>query len=220
MLHLFNKPWREVSTVWVDTETTGLNPGSDKACQIGFARFDGGKFVCGFSAMVNPGIPIPEASTAIHGITDEMVRLATTIREVFNIEPALSLLESAQIAAFNASFDRNFVPPEWATRDWPWLDCLSLIRVVDRFVKGPGRHKLGECCKRHGIELTKAHDAGADARAAGELFYKVAPTVVVPGKGSIKDWTLGMLLCWQGIEESREWYRFNSFKAQQETQNG
>jgi DNA polymerase III subunit epsilon len=215
MLHLFNKPWRDVPTVWVDTETTGVNPGVDKAVQVGFARFDGGKFVCGFSAMVNPGMPIPEQSTAIHGITDEMVKLATTIRDVFNVPTTLSLLEGAQLAAFNAPFDRHFVPPEWAPKDWPWLDCLSLIRVTDRYAKGKGRHKLTECCKRHGVELRKAHDAGADARAAGELFYKVAPTVVVQGKGSIKDWTLGQLLCWQGIEESREWYRFNEWLSKQ-----
>jgi DNA polymerase III subunit epsilon len=220
MLHLFNRPWRDVPTVWVDTETTGINPGVDKAVQVGFARFEAGRFVRGFSALVKPGIPIPEQATAIHGITDAMVACELTIREIFGVSETIDVLDGAQFAAFNAPFDRNFVPPEFAAKDWPWLDCLSLIRVVDRFARGKGRHKLAECCKRHGIELTKAHDAGADARAAGELFYKVAPTVVVQGKGSIKDWTLGMLLCWQGIEESREWYRFNEYKAKQETQNG
>jgi DNA polymerase III subunit epsilon len=224
MLHLFNKPWREVSVLFIDVESTGLRVGVDKACQLGFARFDGGKFTAGATHLVNPNMPIPESATAIHGITDAMVQAMKTAAEVFELERAGDLFKDAQPAAFNASFDKHFVPPEAVERDWPWLDCLSLIRVKDRFVAGKGRHKLTECCKRHGIELTKAHDAGADARAAGELFYKVAPTVEIPNRGSIKDWTLGMLLCWQGIEESREWYRHMSWRSKQppmeDTQNG
>ncbi len=224
MLTMFQKPWREVSTLWVDCETTGLKPGIDKAVQVGFARFEAGRFVEGATHLVNPSMPIPPGATAIHGITDEMVKAMQTVAEVFELERSTGLLKDAQPAAFNAPFDRHFVPPEAIDRDWPWLDCLSLVRLTDRFVAGKGRHKLTECCKRHGVELTKAHDAGADARAAGELFYKIATTVVVPGKGSIKDWTLGMLLCWQGIEESREWYRFNEWKAKQppmkEQENG
>lgn len=215
MLTMFQKPWREVPICFIDTETTGLNIATDRACEVGFARFEAGVCKDAFSFRVNPGMPIPTEATAVHGITDKDVEKAPTLAQVFALDPVVAVLENAQLASFNWPFDRHFLPIGTFPADWPGLDCLSLVRVVDKFAKGKGRHKLSAACERHGIKLEKAHSAGADARAAGELFYKLAPNVVVPGKGSIVDWTLGQLLCWQAIEEAKSWYNFNLWRSQQ-----
>lgn len=212
---LFTRPWREVDTCWIDFETTGTQIGIDQAVQVGFSRFSGGQHVDTISVLIRPTIPIPKEATAIHGITEEMVAKSPLIDEVLQLPLLCDLLVNAQPAAYNAAFDRNFCSAKAVNMDWPWLDALSLVRVVDKFAKGKGRHRLSEACKRHGVELSQAHSAGADARAAGELFYKLAPTVEVPGRGSIANWTLGQLLCWQGIEEKREWYRFHEWRAKQ-----
>lgn len=61
---------------------------------------------------------------------------------------------------------------------------------------------------RHGIDLTKAHDASADALAAGQLFFKL-------GREQFpKPYTMGQLLSWQLRATAHEWERFNRWKAQ------
>lgn len=214
MIEFFNRPWDEVPTVWIDTETTGTRPGVDKAVQVGIARFERGEYWGGASYLVFPDRKIPEEATAVHGITDAMVRDAPLIGQIFTmLDGPRGLLDGAHPAAYNAPFDRQFAPPLTDDWTWPWLDCLSLVRVVDRFVKGPARHTLSAACSRHGVELIGAHDALADAIATGKLFYKLAPIVYstwVDGPA-----TIGQVLQEQRIQEAREWFRFNEWRSRQ-----
>lgn len=207
LLRFFNTPWHEVPTVWIDTETTGKRPGVDRACQVGFARFERGVCVASAAWLVNPGIPIAPEATAIHGITDAMVSDMPTIEQGFAGKQVKDLLEGAQPGAYHAPFDQRFVPcflEEWT---WPWLDALTVVRQVDRFVKGPGRHKLEVTAARHGIEI-QAHDALSDAVAAGKVFYMLAERVY-------GDKELGRVLREQRILEAQDDYRFMEWLAAQ-----
>ena len=60
--------------VFFDLETTGINISQDRIVEISFLKVfpNGDEEVK--SKRVNPGIPIPPESTAIHGITDEDVK--------------------------------------------------------------------------------------------------------------------------------------------------
>jgi DNA polymerase III subunit epsilon len=216
MLKHFSRLWNEVPTVWIDTETTGVRPGVDKAVQVGIARFEGGVCVDSNVCEINPGRPIPAEASAIHGITDDRVKDAPTIEEFFADSRTQRLLDGAQPAAYNAAFDRHFVPPFGEDWTWPWLDSLSLVRVVDRFARGKGRHRLEAACQRWDVELQKAHDAGSDALAAGQLFYKLVPQLPdCPHVLLSAAPTLGMLLCWQRQQEANEWFRFNEWLSRQ-----
>jgi len=201
VLKYFNDPWDSVPFVVIDVETTGKRPGYDRACQVGFVRFERGKEVGYACFEVNPGIPIPAEATAIHGITDAMVANAPTMTEIFAHPTVIKLIADAQPCGFNSPFDRQFVPPFLEEWSWAWFDGLSVIRAIDRYAKGPGRHRLAACCERHGIELTNAHSAGADARATGQLWVKTAPRVF--GRAS-----LGDALHKQGQIEVAERHRF------------
>lgn len=208
MLKCFNEQWDSVPIVVIDTETTGARPGRDRAVSFGLARFENGVFVAGFEQLVNPGIQIPAEATAIHGITDEMVAGAPALLDAFSDPRGQELLADAQPAAYNAGFDRHFVPPFGEDWTWAWLDALSAIRSVDRYAKGAGRHRLEPSCARHGVDLLKAHSAGADARAAGELLFKVGPQFY--GKKS-----LGDALKLQAFSEAEERHRFLSWLSRQ-----
>ena len=212
MIYLFNRKWSDAPTVWIDTETTGKRPGYDRAVQVAVVRFEGGKPVGSFESLVHPGMPIGEEAAAIHGITNDMVESAPCIGTIFKLDDVRQLLNGAQPAAYNAPFDRYFVPPFLEDWSWPWLDCLSVVRRIDRFVRGSGRHKLDAVCARHGIELTGAHTAIADAEASGRLFYKIIPGLI---PGVIAGDTIGDLLCWQRHQEAEQWHNFNAWLSKQ-----
>lgn len=61
----------------IDCETTGFDPGTDRIITVAviradFSRLDRGTRLTGDSLVVevNPGVPIPEAATAVHGLRD------------------------------------------------------------------------------------------------------------------------------------------------------
>src|SRR6478609_879649 len=209
MLTRFNDQWDSVPLVVLDTETTGKQPGTDRTVSFGLARFENGVFVAGVERFVNPGIPIPAEASEIHGITDAMVTDAPALHDAFFHPEVAALLEGAQPAAYNAPFDRHFVPPFGADWTWPWLDGLALVRKADRFAKGKGRHKLSITCARHGVSLTAAHSAGADARACGELIYKIGREILPAG------YSLGQALGFCRRAEAEEWFRFNEWLSNQ-----
>ena len=216
MIHLFTKPWWQVPTVWLDTETTGVHPGTDRVVQLGLCRIERGEVVGTFESLVNPGIPIPEVATKVHKITDDHVANAPRIEDVFAMAAARELLEGAQLGGYNANFDRLLVLPyiDWM---WPWLDPLPLVRKADKWVKGEGKNKLEKAAARYGVELTDAHSALADARAAGLLFYEVAEHFF--GRRT----SLGHVLAQLRHFEADEWFGFNDWLARQppkEARNG
>lgn len=207
MIKFFNQQWDEVPLVVVDTETTGKQPGKDRTVQVGIVRFEMGLPVASVTSEINPGMPIPAEVTAIHGVNDEMVAGAPTLAEFFARPSTVEILSGAQPCAYHASFDKFFVPPFQEDHSWPWADALSLVRKVDKWTPGKGRHRLEAACARHGVELTQAHNAGADALACGQLFYKL-------GRATFpKVYTMGRLLIWQRRQEAEQWADHVTWRA-------
>lgn len=214
MIKFFNMPWHMVPIVAIDTETTGIKAGVDRAVSCALVRFEGGNAVASHDALINPCRDIPTEASAIHGITRSDVDAAPTIEEFFSSQHVKEILKDAQPLAYNAPFDREMV---WrvAFEDWtwPWLDPMVIIKHIDRYERGKGRHTLSASCERHGVTLNGAHSAIHDARAAGELFLKIAPKFM--GTESPNDFTLGGMLCIQRALEAKQWDDFMRWKAAQ-----
>jgi DNA polymerase-3 subunit epsilon len=211
MLTLFRRNVLEVPMVWLDTETTGTDPRLDAVVQLGVARFEPGvREPVVRTWVVDPGRPIPAEATAIHGITDTMVADAPPLASVLVSEEFQRMLAGALPGAYNAGFDRSFLHGV-GYQDWPWLDSLTLVRLADRYVRGKGRHKLEAACQRHGVDLGAAHDAGADARAAGLLFCAM---LTHPELKHVPR-TVGDLLLWLEIARAEEWHRFTEWRSRQ-----
>ena len=77
-----------------DTETTGTNSRSDRIVEIACVKIHPDGRREDWERRLNPGIPIPAASTAIHGISDADVASAPRFRDV-----------AAELAAFLAGCD-------------------------------------------------------------------------------------------------------------------
>lgn len=91
----------------VDVETTGFSPANDRIVEIACVCVDGDRVVDRWSTLVDPEIPIPPRTTAVHGITDAMVRGAPTI------DRALTQLRrrsaTRTFVAHYARFDLSFL---------------------------------------------------------------------------------------------------------------
>lgn len=98
--------------ICIDTETTGLNYASDKIIELGIVTFQYDPLTSGiikiidrYSGFEDPGIPLSAETTAITGITDEMVS-----GKSFDEAKVYRLAEQASLViAHNAAFDRKFV---------------------------------------------------------------------------------------------------------------
>jgi len=92
-----------IETVFLDTETTGLSS-SDAIVEVSIVGADGHVLL---DTRANPGFPIPAASIAVHGITDDDVRDAPTVAEVKAL--VTEIVAGKRVVAYNAAFDRQFV---------------------------------------------------------------------------------------------------------------
>lgn len=120
----------------IDTETTGTDPLLDKVIELAIVVFEYcpqtgavGRVLERYDAFEEPGMPIPPEATAIHGITDDMVR-------GHRLDDAAigALLKGVGIViAHNARFDRQMLEPRlpvFATLPWacswqevPWHEA-------------------------------------------------------------------------------------------------
>jgi len=89
--------------VFIDTETTGLDEKAE-ICDIAVVDCDGGVIL---STLVRPRYPIPEKATAIHGITNEMVKDSPTFDEVWPLLRAL--FWNRPVVTYNAAYDSRMI---------------------------------------------------------------------------------------------------------------
>jgi DNA polymerase-3 subunit epsilon len=161
----------------VDTETTGTDPATDKVIELAIVVFEYcaesgavGRVVDRYDAFEDPGMPIPPGSTAIHGITDAMVR-GHRLDEV-----AIGhLLEGVRLViAHNARFDRVFLEqrlPVFATL--PWGCSWQEVAWHDAGIESS---KLEYLAYRYGF-FYEGHRAEADCLALLEVLQRpFAPT--------------------------------------------
>lgn len=175
----------DLTYVVFDTETTGLLPAQgDEIVQIAAVRIVNGRRVAGevFDTLVNPGRPIPAASTEVHGITDAMVQDAPGVDPV--VERFHKFAEGAVLVAHNAPFDMEFLRRSAARTglrfDHPVLDTVLLSAVVW------GQHEvhsLDALTHRLGITIPEEarHTAIGDTVATADALLKLLP--MLQGRG-------------------------------------
>jgi DNA polymerase-3 subunit epsilon len=206
--------WRDLEVALLDVETTGRDAAHDRVIEIGIVVGRGGEVVARYNWMLNPGIPIPEESRAVHGITDEQVASAPRF-EAVAVEIAEALAGRVP-AAYNAGFDKTFLLGEYARldqrleksppalrREVEWLDPLVWAREIQADERS---RALGEVAARLGIQLETAHRASEDAEAALRVLYVLAQDARVPrpyGAMVQEQRRLGLLQA----DERRRWQR-------------
>ncbi len=98
--------------VFFDLETTGINITRDRIVEISLLKVHPNGKEETKTRRLNPEMPIPVESTAIHGITDEDVKDCATFKQV--AKSLADFLEGCDMAGFNSSrFDVPLLTEEF-----------------------------------------------------------------------------------------------------------
>jgi len=84
-----------------DVETTGVNPRLDRIIEIACVKIHPDGRRENWVRRLNPGVPIPASSTAIHGICDADVQGLSSFREI--ARELADFLEGCDLAGYNIS---------------------------------------------------------------------------------------------------------------------
>ncbi len=175
----------QLELVVFDTETTGLElRRGDTMVSIGACRILNGRLLAqeAFDQFINPGRPIPEQSTLIHGLSDDDVADAPPASVV--LPRFRDFVGHGILVAHNAAFDMLAInlhaESAGVTFDMPVLDTLLLSRALDPTFEG---HGLDALATR--FQLTFApgtrHSALGDAQVTAELLLQLLPRLQARG---------------------------------------
>ena len=172
--------------LFVDTETTGLDPARDEIIELAMVPFtygmDGEIYSLGepFQKLRQPAHPIPAAITAITGIDDAMVEG----RRIEPAEVAAFASPAALVVAHNAAFDRKFLErysDVFNTKPWACSMC-----EVNWAAEGYEGTKLAYLAAGAGF-FYERHRATHDCLAALELLARKHPASGRTGLSQLLD---------------------------------
>jgi DNA polymerase III subunit epsilon len=158
----------------LDTETTGLDPGQGhRVIEVAGIALDAGEIGDAWSTLVNPGRPIPPDASAVHGITDLMVRDAPS--------PAVVAAElearcaGRTLVFHNAAFDLPFIDVLMRSGGrGPLLHAVVDTLGLARGLFGQGGNSLGALATRFGLPPAATHRALGDALTTARLLQVLA----------------------------------------------
>lgn len=191
----------------VDTETTGRSWLHDRIVEVGVVEFrlggseltetgsrDQWHVTSSTSTLVDPGIAIPPAATAVHSITDADVAGSPPTRQALTI--LLPRLRNTMILGYNlVEYDVPLLRQECRRHglDDLFLEVFATVGIVDvmpwavRDVAASRRRRgirtLSAMTARAGVMLERAHSAADDAEATGLLALSLIAAGKMPQFG-------------------------------------
>jgi DNA polymerase-3 subunit epsilon len=188
-------PWHDGPLASFDIESTGLDVNNDRIVTAALVRANGETL----RWMADPGIEIPTAASDIHHVTTAYARrhgqrAGLVVEEIADAIAGELSAGGAALVVMNAPFDLPMLDAECARhgvptvadrigRVGPVVDPLVLDRAADKWRKG--KRNLEALAGHYGVELTEAHSADADAKAALGVALAIAgrfPELQVPAE--------------------------------------
>lgn len=214
--------WIDGPLLGFDTETTGVDVDGDRIVTAALVRRDSE----GTSArtwLIDPGVEIPAAATAIHGITTEHARSHGAPADVALEEIAAALAHElgagVPVVAYNATFDLCILDAELRRHNLatlserlghavgPVIDPLVLDRAADRYRRG--KRKLVDLCGiYHVADDGHLHTAEVDVVATLDVLAAIVGRHPDLGKLDLPE-----LHAFQ-VDAHREWAEgFNAWRT-------
>jgi len=161
----------KIPLCFFDLETTGINITQDRILEIAVIKVMPNGEVLRKSNVVNPTIPIPAESTAIHGISEADVKDKPTFKEV--AKDYAKFFEGADLAGFNIlKFDVPMLVEEFLRAGVEFdysrkklIDAQKIFHLMEK-------RSLSAAFKFYcGKDMTDAHSAEADTQATLDVLY-------------------------------------------------
>lgn len=156
--------------VFFDLETTGTNFASDRIVEISYLKVSPNGMEESKTMRINPDCHIPEASTAVHGITDEDVKDCPKFKQV--AQSIANEIEGCDLAGFNSNrFDIPLLAEEFLRagvdvdlKKHKFVDVQVIFHKMEQ-------RTLSAAYKFYcGKNLEDAHTASADTNATYEVL--------------------------------------------------
>lgn len=153
-----------------DLETTGVNIIQDRIIEIAVIKMMPGGEIFRKSNVLNPTIPIPLESSAIHGLREEDVKDKPTFKEV--AKDYARFFEGADLAGFNIiKFDVPMLVEEFLRADVDFdyhrkkiVDAQKIFHLMEkRTLSAAYRFYVNK-------EIENSHTAEADTEATMEVL--------------------------------------------------
>lgn len=178
--------WAAGRLVGFDTETTGVDVTNDRIVTAALVIRDG---LHGLSRtrtwVIDPGVEIPEAASAIHGITTEYARRhgrpPAEVLEELAVAISGAMADGVPVVAYNAAFDLTILEYELARHGLrtvterlgrtpgPAIDPLVLDRALDRY--RPGKRRLENLAQFYSVVASgDLHAADVDVEATLDVL--------------------------------------------------
>lgn len=156
--------------MFFDLETTGTNPSTDRIVEISLIKVmpDGREME--HSHRINPGIPIPASSTAIHHITDADVANEPKFSDI--AAKLNKWLEGCDMAGYNSNkFDVPLLMEEFKRAGIPFdTSGRRFVDVQNIFYTMEPRTLVAAYRFYCGKDLEGAHSATCDTHATYEVL--------------------------------------------------
>jgi DNA polymerase-3 subunit epsilon len=156
--------------IFFDLETTGTDHGKDRIIELALIKLNPNGTRDKYVKRVNPGMPIPPDSTAIHGIKDEDVKDAPLFKLIAH--DLFNWMKGSDLGGYNSNkFDIPLLAEEFL-RVGIAVDFTERMMVDAQqiFFKMEARTLAAAYQFYCGKELTNAHSAEADIEATIEVL--------------------------------------------------
>ncbi len=156
--------------VLFDLESTGLNTVTDRIVEISMLKVNPDGKEDELTMRINPGIPIPEESSKIHGIYQKDIEDKSSFKDASR--QIMAFIKGCDLGGYNSNrFDIPLLAEE-LERAGIEIDIkkIKLVDVQAIFFKQEPRTLAGAYkfyCKK---DLENAHSAQADVRATWEIL--------------------------------------------------
>lgn len=172
-----------MNLVVFDLETTGLSPEKDGIVEIGAVRIVNGQVdeTLRYETLVKPTnaagevIRIPWYTERIHGISDEMVRHAPTIREV--MPEFIEFVADSAVVAHNVAFDGGFMRANAARLGLKWSPAAEFctVQLSRRAFPKERAHNLTVLADRLGLNFAPGgrHRSFGDVQVTAHAYVQL-----------------------------------------------
>ena len=186
-------PLADVRFVVLDSETTGLNPATDRLITIGAVAVVGGEILIGDSFDALLKVEENTSAVTVHGIT--RAQSARGVDEPQALEALLDYLGDGVIVGHHINHDIATLDAAYG-RHWGLqlrnrsLDTMDLTLHVERAGgfegRPPIRHfTLDALCEMFGVIPHDRHTASGDAFITAQVFLRLVRLASRTGRGTL-----------------------------------